>query len=126
MTKLTEDTLQTFRAISDPNNAHKFTAKAALEAFEMQKIETKFCKDCKHFSEGTYLEWCYHPALGINVVTSKLKTQYAAIMRLPNHLCGEDAKLFEEKSTTKSGYRTFIDKIKSHAIIAYMFNPKEQ
>ena len=90
--------------------------------------ETKFCKDCLHFKEGEYVNWCYHPSLGPDLVTAKPKSQVANVMRLAHQPCGEEAKLFEEKSTelcAKSKYTTFIDKIKSHAIIAYMFNSKE-
>lgn len=87
--------------------------------------ETKFCKDCLHFKEGEYVNWCYHPVLGPDLVTSKPRSQVANVMRLTHQPCSKDAKLFEEKPVDIITKSNFIDKIKSHDIIAYMFNSKE-
>ena len=52
----------------------------------------KFCIDCKHL----FLQReCSHPNIGLDLVTGKPKTEYAAVMRLVQSSCKPEALLFE-------------------------------
>ena len=54
--------------------------------------QPKICIDCAHFVSERE---CKHHSLGIDLVTGKPKTEFAAVMRLPNNRCTPEAVLFE-------------------------------
>jgi len=51
-----------------------------------------FCINCKHYSS----RYCSHPSLGVDLVTGKHKTEYAAMMRLESYPCKTAGLLFEQ------------------------------
>jgi hypothetical protein len=58
----------------------------------------KFCINCKSYRSTTIPNdddgYCESPALGINLVTGKVKTILCSSHRL--NMCGEDARFFEQ------------------------------
>lgn len=73
----------------------------------------KFCKDCKHYRDGTgYMELdkCVAPQNGYHPVDGSIKFTFPVISRDSDNMCGLDALYFEQKDIVvkKPWYKFWI------------------
>lgn len=64
----------------------------------------KFCTNCK-FSEGKNTLVCNHPNNGINIVSGKIKEQFASAVRSSEVRCGVYGKWYEYKHGSELDYK---------------------
>ena len=57
----------------------------------------KYCKDCKYFISGSFMQWCKTPKNGISPVTGEVIIMMAGTNRRHEDLCGQEAQFFEQK-----------------------------
>jgi hypothetical protein len=62
-------------------------------------VMDKFCKNCKHYEEGYYYDWCRSPRLGMNLVTGDSLKIKCIDCRYATRMCGKDGKFFEKKES---------------------------
>lgn len=65
----------------------------------------KICRNCKFESHGT----CYHPCLGIDVVSGSQKSDYCIMRRSGlDQRCGPEGKQFEPRETIHSAIKRWL------------------
>ncbi len=77
---------------------------------------SKYCKDCKWYTEGSSFDWCDSPENGISLVTGKPISPFAVSNRNNSNRCGNKAVWFEEKESIKT------ERIPSTSILTRVIN----